>query len=72
MMETHDCISTDGVTFTCPTCGREYRCDDGLFMTIVHEGDPNVLHVGEWGITIKSVDATVPAGPARPEIFSRN
>ena len=72
----HDCVSSDGITFTCPICGRQYRFDGYIFdipaLTVMEEGNPNALHTGAWGAAVKSVDATVPAGPARPDLFSRN
>ena len=75
MMDAHDChhcVSHDGVTFTCPTCGSEYQLRDGQVIIIIRQGDPDVVHIGSFGATVKSVDATIPAGPARPELFSRN
>ena len=71
MMETHDCISHDGITYTCPICGRIYTFRNGESV-IIRQGDPDVVHIGSFGATVKSVDATVPAGPARPELFGKN
>jgi len=70
-MDTHTCISHDGITYTCPICGRVYQLLDGQAI-VTNPGNPDAMHTGAWGATVKSVDATVPAGPARPEIFSRN
>ena len=67
----HDCVSTDGVTFTCPTCGREYQLRHRR-LVITNPGDPDIIHTGAWGVTIKFVDATAPVGPARPELFGKN
>jgi len=67
----HACVSHDGITFICPTCGREYQLRHG-HLVITNPGDPDIIHTGSWGITIHRVTATVPAGPARPELFGRN
>ena len=70
MMETHDCISHDGITFTCPICGRIYTFRNGESV-IIRQGNPDAVHkpIGVWGIT---VDATGPNSPARPELFGKN
>ena len=69
-METHDCVSHDGITFTCPTCGRSYTWRHRR-LVITNPGDPDAVHkpIGVWGIT---VDATGPNSPARPELFGKN
>ena len=69
-METHTCLSTDGITFTCPICGRSYTWIY-WYLVVTKQGNPDVVHkpIGVWGIT---VDATVPNSPARPELFGKN
>ena len=69
-MDTHDCISHDGITFTCPICGRRYTWIY-WYLVVTRLGNPDVVHkpIGVWGIT---VDDTVPNSPARPELFGKN
>ena len=71
-METHTCVSTDGVTFTCPICGRVYTFRNGESV-IIRQGNPDAVHMGTWGVLFMTVDATtIPFGPARPELFGKN
>ena len=71
-METHTCLSTDGITFTCPICGRSYTWIY-WYLVVTKQGNPDAVHMGTWGVLFMTVDATtIPFGPARPELFGKN